>query len=77
MPMTREQLFAEARALDPREREALAEELLLSLDEADRATIDAAWLEEVKARDASYRRGESKAYPVDDVIAELRARAKR
>ena len=75
--MTRDQIVAEAMALDPVEREALAEELLLSLSEADREAIDAAWLAEVRRRDAAFAKGEISASPVDDAVARVLSRAKR
>ena len=71
MPMTRQQLLSEAMSLDIEEREELAEELLLSLDEPNRAALDATWLEECRARYAAYERGEVKASPVDQVIAQI------
>lgn len=75
--MTRDQIVAEAMALDPVEREALAEELLLSLSEADREAIDAAWLTEVRRRDTAFAKGEISASPVDDAVARVLSRAKR
>jgi putative addiction module component (TIGR02574 family) len=77
MPLTRQQLLNEALSLNPTEREALAEELLLSLGESERAEVDAAWLAEVKARNAAYVSGQVKASPVDQVVNELLSRAKR
>jgi len=53
MSLSKEQIKAAALQLDPVEREALAEELLLSVSDTDRAAIDAAWLEEVKRRGIS------------------------
>jgi putative addiction module component (TIGR02574 family) len=72
--MTKDQLLAEAMALDVREREALAEELLLTVDDGTREEIDAAWAEEIDRRIAEYERGEVKAIPGDQVLRELRAR---
>ena len=74
MSLTRQQLLTEALSLDPTEREALAEELLLSLDEPEREAIDAAWLAETRSRDAAFRRGESTASTVDEVIARILSR---
>lgn len=42
MPLTRQQLLTEALSLDPAERDALAEDLLLTIAETDRAEIDQA-----------------------------------
>lgn len=43
--------------LDPSDRESLAEELLLSIGNADRDAIDAAWLAEAHRRDAAFAKG--------------------
>jgi hypothetical protein len=72
MPLTKQQIKAAALKLDPIEREALAEELLMSISDADSRSIDAAWLEEVKRRDASFIQTRSAAKAVDDVISRLR-----
>jgi putative addiction module component (TIGR02574 family) len=77
MPLSRQQLLNEALSLNPTEREALAEELLLSLSESERNEVDAAWLAEVRARDAAYVDGKVKASPVDQAVNELLSRAKR
>jgi len=53
MTLNKEQVMTEAMKLDPLERESLAEELLLSVHESDRAEIDAAWLAEAKRREAA------------------------
>ena len=74
MPMTKEQLLAEAMALDVKERESLAEELLLTVDDGTREEVDAAWAEEIQRRIAEYERGEVKAIPGDQVLRELRGR---
>lgn len=52
--------------LEPQEREALADELLGTLTDADAAEIDAAWLAESRRRDEAYSRGEIGASPVDE-----------
>ena len=71
MAMTREQLLSEAKTLDPAERERLAEELLLSISGTTQREVDEAWLAEVRARDAAYRRGEIGSRPADEVVAEV------
>lgn len=76
MPMTKDQLLAEAMALDPAEREALAEELLRTID-GDQADIDAAWLEECRRRMEAVDRGEIGTVPVDQVMRDLFERLKR
>jgi hypothetical protein len=54
-----------------RKCEALAEELLLSIDAREREQIDAAWLQEIRRRDATYSERRGRATPVEDVIARL------
>ena len=73
--MTREQIKAAALELDPIEREALAEELLLSLDEAEREAIDQAWLAEARKRDAEFRVGKSGITPVEQVLDRIASKA--
>jgi putative addiction module component (TIGR02574 family) len=77
MPVTwtKEQIKDAALRLEPAEREALAEELLLSVGPAERGQIDAAWLAEVRRRDAAYRDGNVAAKPVNEVIERLRKNA--
>jgi hypothetical protein len=77
MSLTKQQIKDAALQLDPTEREALAEELLMSISEADGKSIDAAWLEEVKRRDAVFISGRGAAKPVDDVIIRLRDSAQQ
>ena len=76
MPMTKDQLRIEAMALDPKEREALAEELLLSLD-GERTANELAWVEECKRRVEAVDRGEMKTIPGEQVMRELRERLQR
>ena len=57
-----------AKALPPRDRLELAEELLASLDAPDDA-IDALWVAEAEERLAAFRRGEIAAVPLSDVLA--------
>lgn len=72
--MTKDQVRAEALALDPKERETLAEELWLSLiDDSDRDEIDAAWLAEVRRREETAQRDRTLGLPVDEVIARVLA----
>lgn len=85
--MTRQQLLHEASSLSPQEREKLAEELLLTLSETDAEAIDAAWLEEVKARDASEEPSDSRprklledlrqSFDADELSPELLAELRR
>jgi hypothetical protein len=53
MSMTREQILAEAMALEPGDRETLAEQILLSLGPDEQAAIEAAWLAEARRREAT------------------------
>ena len=53
------------------EREALAEELLLSLSEDQREEIDAAWIQEVQRRHLAFLSGETLAKPVHEVISRI------
>ena len=57
--------------LDPIEREALAEELLLSIDGAERDVVDQAWLTEIRRREADFAAGKTGAKPVEQVIDRL------
>ena len=76
MALTRDQIRSAALQLDPAEREALAEELLLSIGDADRDAIDAAWLAEAHRRDAEYRAGKTCAKPANEVIERLLRKAR-
>jgi len=77
MTMTKDQVKSAALQLDPSEREALAEELLLSIDGTERSAIDAAWLDEARRRDEAFRSGRTSAKSVDDVIARLTNKDRR
>lgn len=77
MPMTKDQIFTEALALGPDEREALAEELWMSLGGVSQAAVDAAWLVEVRRRDAAFAAGLETASPLDEVLARVLARTRR
>ena len=74
MPMTRNQILAEALALAPADREAVAQELLLSLSDAECDAIEQAWLTEAHRRDAAFARGQMGSVPVDEAIARVLAR---
>ncbi len=77
MAMTKDELLAEAMALEPQEREEVADALLTSLIGANHAEIDAAWLAESHRRDEAYKRGEVGASTVDEVIDRVRSRVRR
>jgi putative addiction module component (TIGR02574 family) len=76
MLWTKDQIKTAALNLDPGEREALAEELLLSIDDADRESIDAAWLAEARRRDADFAAGKTSAKPADEVIDRLKSKVR-
>ncbi|MBF0182918.1 MAG: addiction module protein [Magnetococcales bacterium] len=61
----------QARKLSPSARLELVEAILNSLDEADQE-IDQLWSQEVEERLAAYQRGEIKALPLDEVLANYR-----
>jgi putative addiction module component (TIGR02574 family) len=73
MPMTRQQLLAEAMALSAEDRERLAEDLWQSLDDATRDEIDDAWTTEIRRRMEAIDRGEP-LLDGEQVMAELRKR---
>lgn len=69
--LTKEEIKDAALKLSPSEREALAEELLLSIDDAQSDEIDAAWLAESRRRDADFIAGKTTARPATEVIDRL------
>lgn len=77
MLVTREEILTAAMTLNAADREALAEELLLSLSDTEREVIDAAWAAEADRRAAALDRGEATSRPSDEVVARLRAKAQR
>jgi len=64
-------LIEQARALPPRDRIALVEDVLDSLDRADPET-DRLWAREAGDRLAAYRRGELTAKDLGDIVAKYR-----
>ena len=76
MSMTKDQIKSAALALDPNERQALVEELWLSLDGPDQSAIDAAWLDEVRRRDAALAAGGMTTSPVDEAVARVLSRGR-
>ncbi len=77
MSMSKDQIKDAAMQLNAVEREALAEELLLSLSDNQREEIDAAWIQEVKRRDQAFLSGETSAKPVDEVISRIKGSSGR
>jgi len=75
--MTRQQIKSAALKLAPSDREALAEELLLSIADSERMAIDAQWLAEAHARDDAFKHGKTGAKPVENVIERLKSKASK
>lgn len=71
MAMSREQILAGAKALDPREREELIEDLRQIVDD-DELTPEQ--LAEIRRRVAEMDRGEAVMVPGEQVMRELRER---
>ena len=59
--------------LPPDERAALAEKLLLSLDEASDAEVEQAWLSEAAHRARELDQGDVEAIPAEDVRRKARS----
>ena len=62
-----EAILEQALALSPKDRAALVEELLASLDQPD-PTVDALWAKEVEDRINAYEAGELEAIPAKAVF---------
>jgi putative addiction module component (TIGR02574 family) len=77
MALTKEQILTEAMALNPREREAIAEELWLSIDKQTKEELAAAWANEIHSRVDKAARGEGSSKPVEEVLSRLRNKAER
>ena len=69
-----ESIQKEALGLPPRERELLAEKLMLSLGEFSQEEIDKAWREEIERRTRHYEAGKIESIEVHEVIKKLRSR---
>ena len=65
-----EELVQRARALSPRDRARLAEELLASLDEESDSDAEAAWEQEIGRRVEDIKAGRSKLISAEQVFAE-------
>ena len=74
MTRTADQIIQEARTLTAEERAHVAEELLRSLEEPERAEIDAAWAEEIERRIDELDAGRMPTRPADEVMREMRDR---
>lgn len=69
MPMTLEQLKAEAMQLSPEERADFADWLWISA--TPREEVEAAWDAEIARRVAAVDAGEAKWIPAEEVLAEI------
>jgi putative addiction module component (TIGR02574 family) len=67
-----ESILDAALALPPENRAALAEKLLESLGEKDRAAIETAWAAEAESRLSAYEQGTIKAIPGREVLSPIR-----
>jgi putative addiction module component (TIGR02574 family) len=73
MSLTREQILEAALALPRESKLRLAEEILDSVNQADSAEIDAAWVVEAKRRLEELDRGEAHTIPAEQMFARIRA----
>ena len=64
---------AQALKLSPKERAALAEILIASLDARDDAEDERLWLEEAERRYQEYKKGNISARPAEDVLRDARS----
>jgi putative addiction module component (TIGR02574 family) len=71
--MTKEQVLAEAMALNADERQEVADELLDSLTPAQAAAIDAEWLREAHRRGEEIRKGAVAPIDGEQVMRDARA----
>lgn len=69
-----DEIEREAMALRPKERAALVEHLLATLDDGEDVDAEEAWLAEAERRYQEYRAGRMKAIPADQALAEARRR---
>ena len=70
--MTTDQIEQELLKLPASDRARLAERLIASLDED--AEVEAAWLSEIRRRDAELKTGAVESVPLDDALASIRER---
>jgi putative addiction module component (TIGR02574 family) len=67
MPELAETILEQALALSPKDRAALVEKLLASLDQPDSA-VDTLWAKEAEDRISAYEAGELEAIPAEAVF---------
>ena len=73
MPLTLDQLAAEAMQLPPSARALLAERMVESLDAGERDEVQRAWAAEAIRRRDEVRSGRVQPTPGEQVLAEVRA----
>jgi len=66
----------QARALPPKEKAALAHQLIEELDMAADADAEQLWIDEAQRRYEAYLKGELEALPGDEVMTRARNRLK-
>ncbi len=66
----------QARALPPKEKAALARQLIEELDMAADADTEQLWIDEAQRRYEAYLKGELEALPGDEVMTRARNRLK-
>jgi putative addiction module component (TIGR02574 family) len=76
MGLTVKEIEKEALQLAPRERAALAEHLIGSLDASDDPEAEKAWIEEAERRYREYKKGGIQSRPAEMVMREAREKYK-
>jgi len=76
MPPDLKECESQAIKLHPKERAALAEHLIASLDALDDAENERLWLEEAEKRYGEYKRGNISARSAQDVLRDARSAIK-
>ena len=69
-------LETQALKLPPRERAALAEQLIASLDDLDDAEVERLWVDEAERRYQAYKKGKIPARLAEDVFRDAYGRIK-
>lgn len=76
MPESVADLEERAKRLSPEDRAQLALAIIESLDSAEAADVEQAWLAEVHRRSVELDRGDAKAIPAADVFKDVRSALK-
>jgi putative addiction module component (TIGR02574 family) len=74
MSLLMKEVVSKAFNLSPDERAKLAHELILSLDNVKDKEVERAWDVEIERRVKEIKSGKAKGRPVEDVLAEVRAK---